>query len=310
MQILLKGGYKMDHRELIVLILAVILIACAAVIFEIFRELRVFCVRRYEVDSVKIPCADNDIRILFLSDLHNWSYGENNRKLLSAVRGECPDLILIGGDMLVAKPGESFDTALDFVKQLTGVAPVIYADGNHEQRMKEKTEDYGDMFPRYQKALLECGVRFLENESELVNLRGADLRICGLELPGKTYSRLKKADITGKEIAELTGLDPTADDSKEYVILLAHNPAYMEAYLSWGADLILSGHLHGGLIRVPGIGGIVTPQGFFFPKYSGEMTKEGEQYVIVSRGLGTHTLNIRLFNTPELISVRLHSEKD
>ena len=91
----------------------------------------------------------------------------------------------------------------------------------------------------------------------------------------------------------------------QYTILLAHNPAYMDVYLEWGADLVLSGHLHGGLVRIPGLGGIVTPQGFFFPKYSGEMTREGEQTVIVSRGLGSHTLNIRLFNVPELISIHL-----
>ena len=82
----------------------------------------------------------------------------------------------------------------------------------------------------------------------------------------------------------------------------------MSAYLSWGADLILSGHLHGGLVRIPVLGGIVTPQGFLFPKYSGEMTREGDQTVIVSRGLGSHTLNIRLFNVPELISVTLIPE--
>ena len=91
----------------------------------------------------------------------------------------------------------------------------------------------------------------------------------------------------------------------QYSEIARHNPAYMDAYLEWGADLVLSGHLHGGLVRIPGLGGIVTPQGFFFPKYSGEMTREGEQTVIVSRGLGSHTLNIRLFNVPELISIHL-----
>ena len=89
---------------------------------------------------------------------------------------------------------------------------------------------------------------------------------------------------------------------------MAHNPAYMDAYLEWGADMILSGHLHGGLVRVPVLGGIVTPQGFLFPKYSGEMTKVGDQTVIVSRGLGTHTLNIRFFNTPELVCICLGGE--
>ena len=82
-------------------------------------------------------------------------------------------------------------------------------------------------------------------------------------------------------------------------------PAYMDAYKKWGADLILSGHLHGGLVRCPGIGAVVTPQGFLFPKYSGEMRREGEQTIVVSRGLGSHTINIRLFNMPEVIAIEV-----
>ena len=80
---------------------------------------------------------------------------------------------------------------------------------------------------------------------------------------------------------------------------------YMDAYKKWGADLILSGHLHGGLVRCPGIGAVVTPQGFLFPKYSGEMRREGEQTIVVSRGLGSHTINIRLFNMPEVIAIEV-----
>ena len=81
----------------------------------------------------------------------------------------------------------------------------------------------------------------------------------------------------------------------------------MDAYKAWGADLILSGHLHGGIVRIPFLGGVISPQAFLFPKYSGELTAEGEQAVIVSRGLGTHTIHLRLFNTPELVSVTLKS---
>ena len=79
----------------------------------------------------------------------------------------------------------------------------------------------------------------------------------------------------------------------------------MNAYKAWGADLILSGHLHGGIVRIPGLGGVISPQAFLFPRYSGELTLEGDQTVIVSRGLGTHTIHLRLFNTPELVSISL-----
>ena len=85
---------------------------------------------------------------------------------------------------------------------------------------------------------------------------------------------------------------------------------YFDAYKKWGADLVLSGHLHGGIIRLPGIGGLITPQAIPFPKYSGEMTTEGEQTIIVSRGLGTHTINLRFLNEAEMIVIHLRGEKD
>ena len=163
--------------------------------------------------------------------------------------------------------------------------------------------------------MTECGVRFLENDICHVTINGREIALCGLELPISTYRKFQKDQITADDITDFFVLSPCKGNGKsaenlpelqdEFKILLAHNPAYMDAYLDWGADLVLSGHLHGGLVRVPGLGGIVTPQGFLFPKYSGEMTQEGERTVIVSRGLGSHTLNIRLFNTPELISIHL-----
>ena len=99
-------------------------------------------------------------------------------------------------------------------------------------------------------------------------------------------------------------------EAADYEILLAHNPVYFDAYKKWGADLVLSGHLHGGIIRLPGIGGLITPQAIPFPKYSGEMTTEGEQTIIVSRGLGTHTINLRFLNEAEMIVIHLRGEKD
>lgn len=281
-------------------VLLIVLLAAAAVAAEIYRETHHFRVTRYHVTSDKLSGIARELRLLFLSDLHNWSYGEKNARLLKSIRDEKPDLILIGGDMIVGKEGVPCDTAREFVEQLPGICPVIYGNGNHEQRMKEDTQTYGDTYARYKECLEKSGVHFLENAGIHVGLGEKELYICGLELPFSSYWKFRKEAVTSGSIEELIGFQ-----QESYVILLAHNPAYMDAYLEWGADMVLSGHLHGGLVRVPGIGGIVTPQGFLFPKYSGEMTQEGSQTVIVSRGLGTHTLNIRLFNTPELISIRL-----
>ena len=285
---------------------AVVLLLAVAAAAEIYRETHHFRVTHYDVSSEKLSGVIRGLKILFLSDLHNCTYGNKNERLLRSIRDEKPDLILIGGDMLVGKEGESYETALHFAEQLPEICPTLYANGNHEQRMKEDTETYGDTYAAYKKSLKKSGVHFLENERIRVELGDTDLHICGLELHSSSYKKFRKDKITANDIEDHFGFSASKD---AYTILLAHNPAYMDAYLEWGADMVLSGHLHGGLIRVPVMGGIVTPQGFLFPRYSGEMTQEGSQTVIVSRGLGTHTLNIRLFNMPELISIHLDGKR-
>ncbi|HJD47938.1 MAG TPA: metallophosphoesterase [Candidatus Mediterraneibacter norfolkensis] len=280
--------------------------AAAAVCIESYRETHNFCVTRFRVSSKKMADLEGEkIKIIFLSDLHNKEYGEKNERLLRAIRQTFPDLILIGGDMLVGKENASYEPALSFVERLTAFCPVIYANGNHEQRMKEEPEKYKASYKEYRRMLRSKGVLFLENGSTEVKVHGERIRISGLELPLETYKKFHKGQVDGSTVEECLGFIPRERADQDYQILLAHNPAHMEAYKEWGADLILSGHLHGGIARIPGIGGVITPQAFLFPKYSGEMSTEGEQTIIVSRGLGSHTINIRLFNMPELILIEL-----
>ena len=143
------------------------LIVCAVILAEMYREQHSFCVTHYEVHSPKITCtAEKDPvnRIIFLSDMHNHVYGEQNNKLFEAIKAEQPDLILIGGDMLVAKNDVRYQEALDFVSRLPQLCPVYYASGNHEQRIKENPENYSLCYEEYRKNLQAEGVRFLENE--------------------------------------------------------------------------------------------------------------------------------------------------
>jgi predicted MPP superfamily phosphohydrolase len=87
--------------------------------------------------------------------------------------------------------------------------------------------------------------------------------------------------------------------------LLAHNPKYFKSYAAWGADLTLSGHIHGGIVQIPFLGGAVSPQVEFFPKYDAGLFHENDKAMILSRGLGTHTINVRINNTAELVSIKL-----
>lgn len=296
----------MTAVQIVLTILAALAVVTAA---EIYRELHTFKVTKYSIESEKFPAGGETVKIVFLSDLHNREYGKGNENLYQALRTERPDLILIGGDMLVGKDRVSYEPALKFVQKLPAICPVYYANGNHEQRMKENPKEYSYSYADYKTMLEESGVVFLENETETVRIGQTTLEICAVELPLETYRKMKKANVTSQDIGNLAGDQAGSQDrgapQAAYRILLAHNPAYMNAYKAWGADLILSGHLHGGIVRIPGLGGVISPQAFLFPRYSGELTLEGDQTVIVSRGLGTHTIHLRLFNTPELVSISL-----
>lgn len=281
----------------------VILLLIAGVFAEVERELHTFCITRYEVLSPKWN-GEKSGKIIFLSDLHNHEYGLHNKKLIDKIRMENPELILIGGDILVGKEDISYESAAKFVEAICKIAPVYYANGNHEQRMKEKPEKYEDAFVKYKKRLLDAGVYFLENESAEVDLDRNRLCLTGLELQLEVYEKMKTHKVTKDDIAQKVG----SAKQEEIQILLAHNPEYMEAYQAWGADITLSGHLHGGLICLPNGKSVITPQFHLFPKHAGEMKVKGNQTAIVSRGLGTHTVNIRLFNPAELIVFQISKQ--
>lgn len=268
-------------------------------LLENFRELHGFRTTEYDIRSEKMK---GEARVLFLSDLHNHRYGFRNRRLVEAVRQAKPDLILIGGDMLVGKEEQSFAPAVEFLRQITGEAPVYYANGNHEQRMKEQQDRFGTDYLIYKRMLEEIGITFLENETVKIPLGETAVRLTGLEIPLEDYTRFHQKELRAEEIRERIG----DCDREAFTILLAHNPSYMKEYLAWGADLILSGHFHGGLVRLPGVGAVFSPSFQVFPAYSGGHYQEGEQEMVVSKGLGTHTFHVRLFNPAEAVLLRIH----
>lgn len=278
----------------------IILLLCVT---EWMREIFTFQVTHYNITSEKLSHASEDFKIVFLSDLHNCSYGAGNTRLLNAIKDAKPDLILVGGDMLIGKTDADQTVAMNLMVALAKTYPVYYANGNHEQRMKEYPEEFGTAYEEYKKALTEEGVIFLENEQIELHVADTDVCVCGLEIPPECYAKFQKTSLSLEEVVNRIG----QADEKKYQILLAHNPKFMDTYLAWGADLILSGHLHGGIVRIPGLGGIITPQGNLFPKYSGEYTKTDGKSVVVSRGLGTHTIKIRFLNPAEMIVLHFHN---
>lgn len=243
-----------------------------------------------------------DWTFVFLSDLHENEFGYKNEQLIAAIDRVKPDGILSGGDLIVTKKGQARMCAAEaLLSELASRYPVYCANGNHESRMKWKKEEYKDGYRRYQKHLEKLGICLLEDESVLI---GNEIRVSGLELEPCFYRKAYSGKLASMDRGYIEKkLGPVCRDY--FQILLAHSPLFFDAYRSWGADLTLSGHFHGGTIRLPGLGGVMTPQyQFFLPVCAGTHEKDGK-YMAVSRGLGTHSINIRLNNRPQLLIVRL-----
>lgn len=277
-------------------------IFCAALIIfalENMRELRTFRVKKYNILSRKLN-GISEKRILFLSDLHNYSYGKENQRLLQAIRRAEPDLILIGGDMIVRKNGTSYEKTVQFLQKLPEICPVYLANGNHEQKLKEWPDKYIQSYEDYKEQLIKSGVVYLENETAQVRLDRSVIRITGLEIPMDAYRRFGRYPLKMAELEERIGRTNSC-----YQILLAHNPSYVRQYQEWGADLILCGHLHGGIVGIPGIGGVIAPDFRLFPRYSAGKYRRKEADIVVSRGLGTHSIPVRFLNPAELILLKL-----
>jgi len=281
--------------KIIFIFIVLVILGC---IFEVVRELRRFEVTRYDIFTDKI---NKNCKMLFLSDLHNKQYGTDNYKLLERIREEQPDLILLGGDMIVGRIRGYDENTVAFIRTLSKICKVYYALGNHEQRMKDEPELYGDLFERYSREFVGYDVEFLMNETK--HVLGEQICVTGLNIPMEAYEKVKRYKKYSLKMME-RAIGQIKEEGK-YNILLAHNPTYMHIYRRWNADLILSGHFHGCAVRLPKIGGIITPQFHLFPKYSGGIYREKYEDIVVSRGLGGHTVKLRFLNVPELIVLNL-----
>lgn len=286
-----------------------IVFSCVSVfilLLEVWKEVHEFVIRRCRINLPFRTVSGEEVRVAFLSDLHGKCYGEENRELAAAIAKEHPDYILIGGDMLTRSKESTDETAITLLQKLVQICPVYLANGNHEQRLHLNTEQYGDRYAKYMKTAKALGVHVLDNRSEHIDMKGIPVTVSGLEVPLECYAHFRTKKLELSDIEKRIGVSK----KEEYQILLAHNPVYFQTYAKWGADLTLSGHLHGGVINIPGIGALITPQAKLFPKYFGGTYQEGNKVEIVSRGLGTHTVNIRLFNPAEIVMITLCPGKD
>ncbi|MBE5893729.1 MAG: hypothetical protein E7286_10210 [Lachnospiraceae bacterium] len=276
-------------------------VLCLIVVWVILYDSNRFVVVRNSFSSDKLRRSG---RAVVLADLHNKRYGKNNELLLKAIDDCKPDFVLVAGDILTAKPGASLEPAIEFMQKLAAKYPVYYGSGNHEHRLKLYPENYKDMSERYEKALAEAGVIRLVNNH--VTLEEYGITIYGSEINREFYKRFKVSKMPEDYMRSILG----RCDTETYTILLAHNPDYFPQYGAWGADLVCSGHVHGGVARVPFWGkGMISPSLRLFPQYDGGAFSEGKSTMLLSRGLGMHTIPFRLFNPAELLLVEFCAQK-
>lgn len=276
-------------------------IVCILIMWVMLYDSNRFVVRRLELCDRRIT---KPVRAVVLADLHNKRYGKDNKLLLEAIREQKPDVILIAGDILTAQPGKSMEPAIHFLRELVQEFPVYYSNGNHECRLKLYPQVYGNMAGEYGQALKDMGIEPLANSH--VDLEKSGITVYGAEISKKYYRRFRQSRMEEEYMGQLLG----KPNNGRYTVLLAHNPDYFPEYAQWGADLTVAGHVHGGVIRIPLLDrGVISPGLRLFPKYDGGIFKEGEAVMLLSRGLGMHTIPIRLFNPAELWVVDLKAEE-
>lgn len=251
-----------------------------------------FEITRYTCYSGRIK---EPVQIALLADLHCREFGEGNSRLIKAIENERPDLILIAGDM-ITYPNPDIHVATDLCRALVSIAPVYYCYGNHEGMwMHNGVDEETIPIDQY---IEETGAIF--TPAAVVELQINENRIC----IGGVPQGLSGYEQWGKRRAE------NLERSEGFRILVSHHPdLYYEKLADVQAELAVAGHFHGGLIRVPGFGGLFHPDGGLFPKYDGGQYKLEHGELIVSRGLGNQKIIPRIFNQPELIMISLNSSR-
>ena len=249
-------------------------------------------VQRFTFTSPRLPAGFDGCVIVQLSDLHGTLFGEDNRDLLKVVAKERPDYIFLTGDLLDQYRATPHSYAVSLGGALADIAPTYYVTGNHEWALPD--------VPGLKRALEVAGVQVLTNEYTVLARDGDNAVLAGVDDPNG-YADQK----TPEEVAE----EVRAAFADPFWILLAHRNNYFEdAYCRLGADLVISGHGHGGLVRLPFTDGLVSVERTFFPSYTAGFYQAGGADLFVSRGLGNSGRTFRLFNRPQVAVLTLKRE--
>lgn len=283
----------------VVSLLSLILVAIFICIYFIVKV----DVTNYSISDEKVPQQFNNFKIVQLSDFHSKRYKDTTNIIINKIEKINPDIIVMTGDM-ISWDVENIEELEKLINDLAPKYPTYYINGNHEELSEIlKPKEYENFI----NDIKSLGVGVLKNnyielikDDESINLYEIDIP---LDDPTGLY--VSSGQLDDKYINDK--LDEV--DKNKFNILLAHNPLFIEEYSEWGADLVLAGHMHGGIIRIPIIGiGIASPEKDYFPKYDAGEFKVGNTTMIVNRGIGASSSGLRVFNKPEISVITLKRE--
>ena len=276
-----------------------ILIKAAGAVSAAFIENHLIQVSNYMVASKQIPAAFDNFKIVQLSDLHSARFGIDNVRLIQKIDVAKPDVILMTGDM-ITRTDNNHNVFFKLAETLGGKYLCYYVIGNHELDMER------DELRSFLTRISALGIHVLDNEKVEISRENQSISLYGMWFSLKYY---KEAKHRAKKTAQFGGRDMKramgSYDSAHYGILLTHNPLCFPVYAGWGADLTLCGHVHGGMIRIPFVGGLLSPERKFFPKYSAGIYEQNGKKLLVSRGLGSGVFGVRILNRPEIVVITL-----
>jgi len=273
-----------------ILFIITLLLFCA-VVFSYFQN-NWLSISRFTITSHEI--TGDGLKIIQLSDLHSKEFGENQHRLVTKVQALSPDIIAFTGD-IIDKDKYDEKTVLSLLKQLKEIAPTYYVTGNHEY--------WSGKYDQLEKIIKPTGVTILHNQREKLQLNGTTFLLAGIADPA--ISNEASAVTVETELAKtLEGVN-----DQDFVVLLSHRPELFSIYAEHNIDLVLSGHAHGGQVRLPFVGGLVAPDQGFLPMYTAGKYEQDDTAMIVNRGLGNSIIPQRVFNTPEIVEITIKGKK-